>query len=127
MSTAGPYKNVSINNRLFTCSADTTPQETPGGRQLEFMPNSDQSTGRVKVNVVGWKVTSVSIIYNDDNEDLEYIQDLCDSNALADLTFTDMDNVTKGASGYITGEVVGNRDTMTIPLTFEGPGKLEQQ
>lgn len=123
----GPIESVTINRRLFAVAADADGQRKLGGAENEFQSNGDYATGRIIKNIVGWSVGSLTISVDDDNDDHEFLQEICDSNDFYPCLVTFANGQSYQGTGTITGELMYSGKNSTVTAKFEGPGKLTRQ
>lgn len=122
----GPIQDVSIDGRLFSVAADADSGRKYGGFENEIEPNGDE-TVRIIKSRVPWMIDGLSLAYDDNQADLEFLQAVADSAEPVDITVTYVSGVTVEASGTIVGELKGSSKNATVPVTLGGGGKLGQQ
>lgn len=120
----GSPQECTVNGRIFSLAADSGAPRKIGGSENEVQPNGN-GTARLVKKRVAWKVT-LKLSIDDDNGDLEFLQNLADSNSFFVFSYTEASGKTYGnGAAQISGEVVREGESATAEVTFEGGGKLE--
>jgi hypothetical protein len=121
----GSIESVAVKGRLFPVAADADGNRKLGGFEAEVQANGD-GTARIVVTRVPWQMDGLALEINDDRGDQEFLQDIVDAKKFVPLEFTFASGVTFRGEGIPSGELQGSSMNATAPLTFAGPGKLEQ-
>lgn len=123
----GSIKEISIDGRSFKAAADADASTKYGGTENEYNPNGDGETGRFIVTRVGWSLTGVDVAIDDENDDLEYVEGVKALARSVPIKVEYADGTVRSGRGNITGEIVVSSMSGTAPMSFEGPGKFDQQ
>lgn len=123
----GSLIEFSVNGRSFKAAADADGNTKLGGKENEFSANGDGITGRYIQTVNGWMFSGINFNIDDDNEDLEFLQDISDKGNPVPCKAVYSDGSVRAGSGCITGAIEVSSMNGTAPLTFEGAGKFQLQ
>lgn len=123
----GSLVEFSINGRSFKCASDADGNTSLGGRVNEFQANGDGISGRVIQTVSGWKFSGINFAIDEDNDDLEFLQDVADAGRMVPMKAVYSDGTIRAGQGAITGEIEVSSMNGTAPLTLEGSGKFQKQ
>jgi hypothetical protein len=121
----GPVEAVAIQGRLFSVAADSDGARKIGGFEAEVSPNGD-GTARIVYSRAPWQMDGLSLAIDDNAADQEFLQDIVEGKKFVPIEFTFCDGITFRGEGIPTGEVAKGTMNATLPLKFNGPGKLEQ-
>lgn len=121
----GSIESVAVKGRPFAVAADADGNRKLGGFEAEVQANGD-GTARIVVTRVPWQMDGISLEINEDRGDQEFLQDIVDAKKFVSLEFTFASGITFRGEGLPTGEIQTSSMNATAPLTFNGPGKLEQ-
>lgn len=123
----GSLVEFSINGRSFKCASDADGGTSLGGRVNEFQANGDGISGRVIQTVAGWKFSGINFAIDEDNDDLEFLQNVADAGRMVPMKAVYSDGTIRAGQGVITGEIEVSSMNGTAPLTLEGSGKFQKQ
>jgi hypothetical protein len=126
MATGGSIESVSLAGRIFAVAADADTNRQMGGFNNEYQANGD-GTGRQVKTRVGWSITGLAVVVDDDRGDDEFLQDLQDRKDFYPVAVTYASGAVYQGTGQITGEPTTSSQSTTKPLDLMGPGKLTPQ
>jgi hypothetical protein len=124
----GPVENVSIAGRTFGVPQDSEVMIVLGGDQNTVEPNGDGATARIIKEKVPFKISSLSVVIDDDRDDHQFIQDVVDGTDFVDiaLSMPKSGDVFYG-QGIIIDEIPRSVKKATMELTISGQGRLDKQ
>lgn len=123
----GSLVEFAVNGRSFKCAADADGNTMLGGKSNEFSANGDGISGRVIQTVMPWKFSGINFAIDDDNDDLEFLQNIADAGRQVPCKGVYSDGTVRSGQGIITGDIEVSSMNGTAPLTFEGSGKFQKQ
>ena len=123
---AGSIESVNIAGRLFAVAADSDANRSIGGFENEAQANGN-GTARLVKTAVTWMIENLALSADDSTQDMEYLQDIKDSNDFVPMSFTFVSGIVYQGTGQIVGELKRSEQNGTVPTGFAGPGKLTQQ
>lgn len=121
----GSAESVAVAGRLFPVAADADITRKLGGFENEIQANGD-GTARIVMTRTPWNLSGISLEIDDNRGDQEYLQDIADGKKFVSIEVTFCSGVTFRGQGTVSGELATSSMNATAPLTFSGPGKLEQ-
>ncbi len=125
-ATGGPIESISIRGRTFSVAADADTTRKLGGFEAEVQMNGD-GTGRKIKSRVAWSIDGLSISFDDDRGDHEFLQEIARMDGFVAVTITYASGVTYQGRGTISGEFGAGSQNATAAVTLSGPGELTQQ
>lgn len=123
----GSIVEISIDGRSFKAASDADGSTKYGGIENEFQANGDGETGRLIQTRVGWSLTGVSIAIDDENDDLEYCEEIKRSGRFVPIKAVYADGTVRSGRGNITGELTVSSMSGTADMSFEGAGVFAKQ
>jgi hypothetical protein len=122
----GSIEEVSIRGRLFAVASDADVTLKLGGFNGETQPNGNGTARLVKTRVV-WSLDGIAVEVDHSRADLEFLQEIANSNEFHPVSITLASGVTYQGTGTITGEIAASTQNATVGLALSGPGELTQQ
>ncbi len=122
----GSILSISLNGRQFSVPADADFSQKIGGFENEVMANGD-STARLLMTRVPFKLAGVSVSIDDALQDFEFLQNLADSKEFADMVVEFASGALWTGQGQIIGELTRATSTATAECEIAGTGTLVQQ
>lgn len=122
----GSPETVSIEDREFTWTADADPTRKLGGYTNALEHNGDGSS-RLITTRTGWALRGGAIQIDDDRGDQEYIESIIASKRFVTITVTYVSGAVYSGKGQITGDAEMSAQSASMPVDFEGTGKLKKQ
>jgi len=122
----GSIEAVTIDGRLFPVAADADSGRKYGGFENEIQMNGNGTFRTVKTRVA-WMLDGLTLSFDDNQADLEFLQDVADATEPVDISITYASNVTVESKGQIVGELKASSQNATVPVTLSGGGRLAQQ
>jgi len=116
---AGPFESHTIAGRRFVCDADDDAVLQMNGKQNEMKPNGD-STNRVIQSRVPGVLEGTNIVFDDERDDIPFLQDIKDRGATVDYSGTTNDGVIYSGAVVITGDLKFSHKNGTVPITLSG-------
>lgn len=126
MIVAGSIESVTINGRLFPVSADADPNRDLGGFTVQIVPNGDGTVRKIKTRKP-WKIGGLTLAVDDARGDQEFLQDVADSNDLANMLVTHPSGISYRGKGSLDEGLEYSSANGTAEVTLAGEKKLEQQ
>jgi len=126
MQIGGSILSISLNGRQFSVPADADFSQKIGGFENEVMANGD-STSRLLMTRVPFKLSSVSVAIDDTIQDFEFLQSIADAKEFADLVVEFASGALWTGQGQIIGELTRATATATSEFEISGTGTLVQQ
>ena len=123
----GSLIEFSVNGRPFKCAADADGNTDMGGKENEFRANGDGVTGRFIQTAKGWKLSGINFAIDEDNDDLEFLQNIADGGKPVTMKASYSDGTVRSGKGNVTGAIEVSSMNGTAPLTLEDPGKFQKQ
>lgn len=120
----GTLKTLSIDKREFRGTGDANVAIQLGGFNNETLPNGDASA-RMKKTVMPWSASSASIEVDLDNNDLEFLEDVKNSQRYVDIVIELVGGSVFAGIGNIEGELSYASETTSATLELKGPGRLK--
>ena len=120
------YANDNVGSGTLEVKSGETETFDPGGYRNE-MSSTGSGKGIRKMNAVNWKVETTVVWDMTDQNTEEVLVAL--SEDLGDTTWTvaHVNGSTYSGVGVITGDIAGDMNEATIPLTLMGGGKMSKQ
>jgi len=125
MPTGGSIESVWISGRRYGVAADAESNRKLGGFENEVEANGDGSTRLVKTRVP-WLLDGLALSIDDILGDLEYLQELADTNEFFTVVIVYASGSRYTGRGQITGEVQVSSKNTIATITLQGTGDLTQ-
>ena len=122
----GSVETVNINGRDFTPATDADVQMKLGGFEVETQANGN-GTGRKIKTRVPWALTGLTVECDEQNEDLEFLQAVADSNSFVAIAITYASGEVYQGTGTVSGELQRSSMSATTALEITGTGTLTKQ
>lgn len=122
----GSIEKISIRGRLFAVAADAEANRKLGGFENEVQPNGNGTVRKIMTRVP-WLLDGLQVEIDDTRADLEYLQEIADSQELVSITITLANRATYQGTGTITGEIQASSQNTTATISLSGQGSLTQQ
>jgi hypothetical protein len=116
---AGPFESHTLAGRRFAPDADDDVQMQLGGKSNEVMPNGD-GTVRVQQSRVPASLEGANLIFDPENGDVEYLQELREKGNLFDYSGTTNDGTIYAGSMQITGDLKFSFKEGKVSITLKG-------
>ena len=110
----------------FAVAADADVSRSLGGYTNEVQSNGNGSARMVKTRVP-WKLDGVQLEIDNINNDLEFLQEVSDSQDWVPIVITHVDGSSYQGRGTVEGDVIASSQNATGTMVFCGPDKLEPQ
>ena len=122
----GSIEKISIRGRVFPVAADAEVNRKLGGFETEVQSNGDGTVRKIMTRMP-WLLDGVQVEVNDTRADLEFLQEIADSQDLVSITITYASGTTYQGTGTITGEIQASSQSATATISLSGQGSLTQQ
>lgn len=122
----GSIKEVAVDGRVFGIAADTDAERSLGGYENEVEPNGDGMTGRLLQTVTAPEVGGLSLVIDDDQQDLEFLQARANAHEFFDFSYTEVTGITYRGTAQIVGGVKRSSAKATSSVAFKGVGVFSQ-
>jgi hypothetical protein len=126
MATGGSIESIAIAGREYAVPADAEYQLKLGGFENEVQANGNGTARIIKLRVP-WSLTGGSVVVDDDNGDLEFLQERANSSRYEVITITYASGAIYQGTGIPTGEVQKSSQSTTVPIEFMGQGAASKQ
>lgn len=126
MQVGGPITELSLAGRPFSVAEDAESNRKIGGDENEVQLNGDK-TGRLIKSLVAWQADGLTVGYDDENGDHEFIQGLADRNDFFPIVVGYANGSVWQGDGQIVGEIAASSKNATIPISLSGVGQFTKQ
>lgn len=125
MATTGPLENININNRLFPVDGEANAVYKLSGYTNEVKSNGELGSNRIVKSRKTGKLGTVPIVIDDDRGDMEFLQEIMDSNDFVPFYTTTAAGVVLEGSVQITGDP--EQGTKEGVMEIELMGEIKRQ
>jgi hypothetical protein len=116
---AGPFESHTLKGRRFSCNPEDAVQVQLSGKSNDVVPNGD-ATNRVKQSRVVGSVEGANLVFDPDNGDVEYLQELRSAGSFFDYSGTANDGTIYAGSVQITDDLKFDFKEGTVSVTLKG-------
>lgn len=122
----GSVESIAIAGRIFSVAADADANRDLGGFENAVESNGD-GTARLLKTRKPWAMGGLALEINDDRGDQEFLQqEIGGAHDFVEMEFTFASGVTFRGRGMVTDKIEMSSAKATAPISFSGPGNLEQ-
>jgi hypothetical protein len=117
--TFGPIESVTLAGRRFSVAGDADGNKDLGGFSNDMQMNGDGTMRMVKTRIPAL-LEGITLDYDEDRGDLEYLQELRGGMELFDVSITECAGVIHSGSMQLTGDLKASTMNGTVPVTLTG-------
>ena len=125
-ATGGSLDSLSLAGREFAVTGDADVTMKLGGFENEVLSNGNGTTRTIKTRIP-WSLDGAAVEIDHDRGDLEFLQDLADSNLDFVVAATYVEGSVYQGTGQISGELGVASGAASAGFNLMGPGKLTKQ
>jgi hypothetical protein len=126
MPIGGSVEEVNIDGRPFEVASDADANRDLGGFSGEVQSNGNGGARFIKTRKP-WMIDGISLSCDDDLGDQEFLQETVDAGGFVTFSVTLANGETYAGQGNIVDDLKMSTQSVTVPLSFSGPLKLEKQ
>jgi hypothetical protein len=116
---AGPFESHTLAGRRFVCDGDDDAVIQMNGKTNELKPNGDSSNRVIQARVTGL-LEGTNLVFDPENGDVEFLDDLKNKGVPFDYSGTTNDGIIYSGSVVISGELKYSFKNGTVAVTLAG-------
>jgi len=125
MATGGPLESITLNNRRFPVDGEINAMVSLSGFTNEIKPNGDAQSFRIIKTPKTGKMKSIPIIIDNSRGDVEFIQEIMDSQEAVPFFATESDGTVWEGNVMISGDP--EKSTKEATMEIEVHGYIKRQ